>query len=384
MRSELMKTVSISSDLIAAVFLGIILAGYLHEGRAVVKKSKFYLFSLWVCFAGLIFDALAYILDGMIESSFVVSAVNYLAYITIDILVACFTYYIKSRISEKDPGYTTVVPVMVVVLCAVDALLLTFGAMTGRLYTVENGMYFDGPWSDYIVVVPMICFIMIEVLIVSKIKSLGFKEVAVISLYIFMPGIAAVLQAVNKDLELGYVGSAMGLVFIYVMIQSRVLAEAKVKTEMYSALSNIDVLTGLKNRRGYDEALEKVKKDEIIGTIFCDANSLKETNDKYGHEEGDKLIRRVATILNESFPDGEVCRISGDEFVVIVHNALKRKFAGRMNVLIDKIKKGGWIASIGFEIGIGEKVDELVKAAEEKMYEDKSNYYKQTGKERRR
>ncbi len=384
MRSELMKTVSISSDLIAAVFLTIILAGYLHESKAVVKNFRFYLYSLWVCLAGLVFDTLAYILDGMIESDFVVGSVNYLAYITIDILVVCFTYYIKSRVSEKNPGYTTIVPALVAALCVIDALMLTFGTMTGRLFTVENGVYLDGPWSDYIVVIPMICFLIIEVFIISKIRSLGFKEVAVISLYIFMPGIAAVLQAVNKDLELGYVGSAMGLVFIYVMIQSRVLAEARVKAEMYSALSNIDVLTGLKNRRGYDEALEKVKKDEIIGTIFCDANSLKETNDKYGHEEGDKLIRRVSTILNESFPDGEVCRISGDEFVVIVHNALKRKFAGRMKVLIDKIKSSGWIASIGFEIGIGEKVEELVKAAEEKMYEDKSNYYKQTGKERRR
>lgn len=384
MRNEFMKIVLISSDLSAAVFLGIILAGYLLESREVVEKSKYYFYSLWVCLAGLILDALAYILDGMIESSIVVGLTNYLAYITIDILIACFTYYIKSRLSEKDPGYTTIVPAIVAVLCGIDALMLTFGATTGRLFRIENGVYFDGPWSDYIVVIPMICFIVIEVLIISKVKSLGIREVSVISLYIFMPGLAAILQAVNQDLELGYVGSAMGLVIIYVMIQSKVIAEEKVKAEMYSALSNIDVLTGLKNRRGYDEALGLVKKDEIIGTIFCDANSLKETNDKYGHEEGDKLIRRVSTLLNESFPDGEVCRISGDEFVVIVHNALKRKFAGRMNVLIDKIRSNGWIASVGYEIGIGEKVEELVKAAEEKMYEDKSNYYKQTGKERRR
>ena len=384
MRTDFIKAVSISTDLTAAVFLGIILVGYLHESKEMAEKTRYYRYSLWVCFSGLLIDAASYLIEGVFENNFPAGLINYLAFVVIDILVICFTGYIKSRLLEKNPDCKTRVPDLIVVLCVIDALIVTFGAMTGKLFTIEKGVYNDGPWNEFIVVIPMICFVMLEILILRQVKSLGVRETVVISLYILMPGVAGVLQVLNNAFEFGYAGSAIGLVFIYVMIQSRIIAHEKVKAEMYSSLSTIDVLTGIKNRRGYDEVLNGVGKDEIVGAVFCDANSLKETNDTLGHEAGDDLIKKVSSILKQTFPDGDVCRISGDEFVVIVKNALKKSFADRAKALVENIRTDGWIASLGYEVGIGGKIEELIKTAEEKMYEDKSNYYKTTGKERRK
>ncbi len=379
-----MKTISVTGDIVTAIFLVIIVAGYLYENKTNVEKTKYYRYSLWICLAGLVFDASSYIFEGKIESDFIMSAINYFAFIMIDFLITSFAFFIRTRITEKDKDYKSNVPVWITVICICDMVFISIGTISGKLFEIENGIYTDGPWSDYIVVGPGIAFLGIAVWIFSKVRSLGVKEVMVMLMYLIMPGVSAILRAVNDEIELGYVGSAMGLMLIYVIILSKVISEADVKARMYSELSNLDALTGIKNRRGYEEVLGEVKKDEIVGAVFCDANSLKETNDKMGHEEGDKLIKKVASILNETFPDGEVCRISGDEFVVIVHNALKKKFADRMKLLTEKIRSNNRIVSVGYEIGIGEKILTLVQTAEEKMYEDKSNYYKETGKDRRR
>ncbi|MCR5829875.1 MAG: GGDEF domain-containing protein [Lachnospiraceae bacterium] len=383
MRTELMRTVSVTSDIVTAIFLGIILAGYLYENKNVAERTKHYRYCLCICLAGLLFDAFSYITEGRIESDFAVTFINYLAFITIDPLIICFASFIRSRIEEKDSGYTSNVPNYITVICVLDIIFITIGVMSGKLFEIEGGVFTDGPWAGLVIIGPGICFTTVAFWILSKVKSLGIKEVMVMLLYIIMPGVSTILKVISEEIELGYVGSAMGLVLIYVIIMSKVISEADVRARMYSELSNLDALTGLKNRRGYEEAISRVKKDELVGAVFCDANALKETNDKLGHEEGDKLIKRIATILDESFPDGEVCRISGDEFVVVVRNALQKNFADRMKLLLEKIKANDRIASIGYEIGIGEKIEGVVKAAEEKMYIEKEKYYKETGKERR-
>ncbi len=78
-----------------------------------------------------------------------------------------------------------------------------------------------------------------------------------------------------------------------------------------------DALTGLKNRRAYDELLKQEENEGGLGAVFCDLNQLKYTNDRLGHKAGDQLLVRFADLLKEAFPEGEICRISGDEFVVL-------------------------------------------------------------------
>lgn len=86
------------------------------------------------------------------------------------------------------------------------------------------------------------------------------------------------------------------------------------------------MLTGLLNRRAYDNACKMLIGNCQVGVIFCDVNSLKYTNDIFGHEAGDKLIKSFASILKNSFRNDETFRISGDEFVILLSTIDKYLF----------------------------------------------------------
>ena len=86
-----------------------------------------------------------------------------------------------------------------------------------------------------------------------------------------------------------------------------------------------DSLTGLRNTNSYwawindfDKEIENGKID--FGILVFDINYLKETNDRYGHDIGNKLIVCAARIISDIFKRSPVFRIGGDEFLVILQN----------------------------------------------------------------
>jgi diguanylate cyclase (GGDEF)-like protein len=84
-----------------------------------------------------------------------------------------------------------------------------------------------------------------------------------------------------------------------------------------------DYLTGGLNRRGffakaYDLLKERFAPGKCALVAYIHMDSLKSINDMYGHEEGDRAVRRISQILDNVFSDGIYGRIRGDEFAVIV------------------------------------------------------------------
>ena len=81
-----------------------------------------------------------------------------------------------------------------------------------------------------------------------------------------------------------------------------------------------DQLTGLYNRRYFENIIIEIDKDENlpISLLICDINGLKIANDSFGHAVGDSLLVHTAKILEEMIRPGEtVARIGGDEFIII-------------------------------------------------------------------
>ena len=86
-----------------------------------------------------------------------------------------------------------------------------------------------------------------------------------------------------------------------------------------------DSLTGLRNTNSYkawvtdyDEEIKNKKLD--FGVVVLDINYLKETNDRYGHDVGNKLIAAAAQFISGIFKRSPAFRIGGDEFLVILQN----------------------------------------------------------------
>lgn len=89
--------------------------------------------------------------------------------------------------------------------------------------------------------------------------------------------------------------------------------------------ANRDSLTSLRNTTSYKRWVEEFDKDiekksAKFGIVVFDLNQLKETNDTYGHDAGDKLIVAAARVISDVFKRSPVFRIGGDEFLAILRH----------------------------------------------------------------
>jgi diguanylate cyclase (GGDEF)-like protein len=88
-------------------------------------------------------------------------------------------------------------------------------------------------------------------------------------------------------------------------------------------LSREDALTGLANRRSWDETLAREfersrRTDSGLAVLLCDLDHLKEINDRHGHAAGDRVLQTIAGVLRERVRVGDLAaRLGGDEFGVI-------------------------------------------------------------------
>ena len=102
---------------------------------------------------------------------------------------------------------------------------------------------------------------------------------------------------------------------------NRILKENAEAQERLSHEASHDALTGLFNRGAYDLLMESAD-TEHMALILVDVDNFKGVNDTYGHAVGDKVLKRVAEILRHSFRSVDiVCRVGGDEFVVVMTRA---------------------------------------------------------------
>ncbi len=116
-------------------------------------------------------------------------------------------------------------------------------------------------------------------------------------------------------------------ILIYILIISfETLSEARKNMDeerhlqMYREMAMKDMLTGCYNRNAYDDDLENAKDAKWSQVVTFDLNDLKECNDTYGHQSGDKYLCDSASIIRNIYGKyGKVYRIGGDEFCVITH-----------------------------------------------------------------
>ena len=168
------------------------------------------------------------------------------------------------------------------------------------------------------------------------------------------------------------------------------------RTRALSHASFTDQTTQLKNRRAFEEekarlTMQALKEDFVY--VTADLNGLKTANDTLGHVAGDELIRGAADCLRACFGKyGEIYRIGGDEFAAMLHltpeqmdsavAALDEAMANWSGNLVGQLSLScGYASSREFP---SENISELSRISDERMYAAKEEYYRQTGRDRRR
>ena len=145
--------------------------------------------------------------------------------------------------------------------------------------------------------------------------------------------------------------------------------------------SKHDFLTGLPNRRYFNEKIKELDKPENYPLLIAmvDMNGLKLINDAYGHQIGDQAIIQVANLLTECCTEPAfISRIGGDEFLIISPLTTVAEFKEKRNKLLTKIsqikiKEISLSLSFGATIKTDQSVgiDDTITDAENNMYANK-------------
>ena len=160
-------------------------------------------------------------------------------------------------------------------------------------------------------------------------------------------------------------------------------------------MSYNDDLTKVGNRRFFADTIQKMTDEDAVGFVYCDVTGLKRLNDSEGHQAGDKLLLQVTSILKEVFSKEQIFRLGGDEFVVVFRSSDYDLFQDKVLQImfqhkILQLRELSIQRQVNLAIGSswaqnpGNKLIELLSEAEEKMYQDKAEFYRCAGIDRRK
>lgn len=194
-----------------------------------------------------------------------------------------------------------------------------------------------------------------------------FRDIGLLICICVMVVFAFVMQVVWKDFNLGWVCGSFAVVMLYVYYEE--------------LIHQIDSLTGLLNRGGFETNLQKLKQPAWI--VFFDVDRFKTINDVYGHMYGDEVLRIISSNVREFFSEWGYCfRYGGDEFCAIITRddvdlrTLIKAYEDRLAVLRQKDPRLPSI-SAGFARydPAVEAFDEAVNRADEMMYDEKTRHH---------
>lgn len=147
--------------------------------------------------------------------------------------------------------------------------------------------------------------------------------------------------------------------------------------------STHDALTNVRNREYFESKMSFFNQCKIpMGIVIADLDELKQINDNYGHQMGDRLIREAANGLNTHAEAGMiVARIGGDEFAVLIPNATVLQIKQYVEKVQDEMQQRVGLTHSPIQISIGYEyannsfgvMEQLMSVADENMYQNKNS-----------
>ncbi|MFA9202275.1 MAG: diguanylate cyclase domain-containing protein, partial [Candidatus Nanopelagicaceae bacterium] len=129
-----------------------------------------------------------------------------------------------------------------------------------------------------------------------------------------------------QDWEISFLQHLITQVTVAIQ-QSQLCCRLQTANQKLQKLAILDGLTGIANRRYFDLVLDKewqrlAREQQPLSLILCDIDYFKAYNDTYGHQQGDRCLKQVAQILQQSTrrPADLVARYGGEEFAIILPN----------------------------------------------------------------
>ncbi len=187
-----------------------------------------------------------------------------------------------------------------------------------------------------------------------------------------------------RSIEIGSLAAALAVALVigYLAAVYHSDLHRRIQEHYYSSIR--DGLTGLLNRRGVMDAVDKslARHTSSYATLLLDIDNLKMINDRKGHVTGDAVIARTADAIRQSIREGDECaRLGGDEFLIFAADCdtegaeeIARRILARLSTQEESLDGARFSVSIGIAVQehSGARFDEMYREADAALYHAKA------------
>lgn len=382
-----MSSMYLALDTMGAAIIFLLLYANIFELKQKSRKRKTFTWLLLSNLTVLLVDALTWTQIDWERRSALLFGLITITYIAPVVVQVIFAKYLFEHISEKtEPQktpfraisyYSVITGTVSLVLC-----------LCGKIFEIRDGKYYPGQleWLYYLFYITALLYF--QRIILMNRKKMSFHDLTAVISFCLIPLVSILLTLSGAEIMLTVPFMAIDMLVIYILIQAD--GESKLFYQ-----SNIDEMTELFNRRAYEDDMMQypdVPPEQNFVYASIDINGLKQINDTLGHEAGDELIRGAAYCLKRTFGNrGRVYRTGGDEFASMF-------FADEENLrsILEDLKtlaqewNGRLVNGVSVAVGCASKrefptetVEEMVRVAEKRMYDEKEQFYAHKGVDRR-
>lgn len=192
-------------------------------------------------------------------------------------------------------------------------------------------------------------------------------------------------------LHLEYWGKVLvisGPIILVAYITTMLAADIRYAVDKIKQVSDTDELTGLYNMRAFSAILQRAFRQAVryghsMSVVMIDSDNLKQVNDTFGHESGNRMLQHIVRCIREQLRGSDVvARFGGDEFILLLQET-SNKGAAEMSERIRKAVEGsrlsvrGGDASVTVSLGVasypedGGNLEIILEKADKAMYRAK-------------
>ena len=297
-----------------------------------------------------------------------------LGYITIGALflgVIPFSLYMKEKFDDYKTNYILISSLISTIVASIVLFCQVFGVLDFR----------ESLPLGHMTIIFTSCMIAVTALKRKLNYATTYTSKTWKYIILFSSGAIA-------DLVIMYVNcSSSGLIFTILAFIIYLISLFFENIQKINQKAYTDARTGLFNRRRWEELMnDSVMVPLPIGMVMLDLNGLKGINDTMGHKFGDKLIYNFANILRNNIPDTDIlCRWGGDEFTVMITNTNEvyiKNLLSDIAAAVERYNSSGKKPAIYYAAGYALSSEfpqlsrrELLEKADERMYENKQQWY---------